>query len=87
MATLLLNLFTPMQYDFWFKGGYFPPLKHSSYGNVSKSNNQFAVAHNKNKIRKSVKSFVASKPASVVSCNFIRPDFANNLFVMVPVNL
>ena len=45
MATLLLILPTPMQ-CFSIIDGDFPPLKHSSSVNVSKSNNGYSIIKN-----------------------------------------
>ena len=61
-----------------FKGGYFPPLKHLSSVNVSKSKNQSAVVH-KVTIHKSLNSFVAHIRVSVVSHNCIRPVVTSKL--------
>ena len=68
---------------FSFKDGYFPPFKHWSSANVSRSNNQSAPIQ-KAIIHKSVNSFVARKSVSVISCNFIRPDFASKPVCNVP---
>ena len=71
---------------FLFKDGNFPPLKHLSYVNVSKSSSQTVVVH-KVLIHKSVNSFVAFKPVSVVSCNFIKSDFASKNVCNNTINL
>ena len=70
---------------FWFKDDDFPPLKHPS-SVVFKSSSQRAVVH-KVLIHKSVNSFVAYKAGSVVSHNFISPDFASKPVCNAPINL
>ena len=81
MVTLLLILFTSKQIfvlTWWFF-----PLKHAPYVNASKGNNQSAAAH-KVIVHNSVNSFVASEPVSVVSRNFIRPDFTSKHVCNIP---
>ena len=75
------NFVYPNAVCFSFKDDDFSPLKHSTYVNISKSNDQPAIVY-KTTVHKSVdyglhNSLAAHKLVSSVSCNVTRPDFAS----------